>query len=76
MLIKIIQGDVSDCIPACIPRCGFKTALKLAKDPQLLENKLNENSNYRKQFILNSKLIDMKHIPMNIQHEIIENIGI
>ena len=74
LLIKIIQGDMSDCIPSCFPRCGYKTALKLASDNTLLEKKLNENQEYRNRFTLNQKMIDMDYIPNEIQKLILDKL--
>ena len=38
LLIKIICGDGSDNIKGCFKRCGYKTALKLVKNPELLDS--------------------------------------
>ena len=74
LLIKIIQGDASDSIPACFDRCGYKTALKLANNNSMLLAKLESNEAYKKQFELNTQLIDMNKIPEYIQQSVIDKI--
>lgn len=68
--LKIIMGDKSDNIPAIAPRIGEKTAEKLIegeaayKDQTL--SQLLENSEIKKNYDLNTKLIDLKKIPKDL----------
>ncbi len=63
LLVKIISGDVSDNIKPIFPRCGKKTALKLALDDNLLQSWFRKYPNSKLQFNENKKLIDMSEIP-------------
>jgi len=62
VLMKVILGDPSDCIPKLFNGVGPKTALKLVKDANLLQKKITEN-NAMDAFILNKLLIDFRLIP-------------
>jgi len=63
LFCKILTGDISDNIPSVFPKCGPKTALKYFENRELLEKKLNESPDFRKQYELNSKIIDFNNIP-------------
>jgi 5'-3' exonuclease len=71
---KIILGDKSDNIPCVFPKCGEKKAQQLAENEELLQEKLNSNSEYKERYELNTLLIDMRYIPDSIQEEILEMI--
>tara|TARA_B100000674_G_scaffold421199_1_gene372720 strand:+ start:1617 stop:2429 length:813 start_codon:yes stop_codon:yes gene_type:complete len=71
LLVKIIMGDKSDNIPSCMKKCGIKTSLKFANNPELLNHTLNNNPDFKKQFEHNSLIIDFKNIPENIRNNII-----
>ena len=58
LLVKILAGDKSDNIPPIFPRCGPKTALRLASNPDCLRRKLDENTAWQKNFERNTALID------------------
>ena len=45
--VKILSGDKSDNIPPVFPRCGVKTALRLAEDPDKLKQRLHEDTMYK-----------------------------
>jgi len=63
------MGDSTDCISPVFKGCGKKTAEKLIKEP----NKLQEI--YKtKQYILNKTLIDFQYIPENIVQDIEEQL--
>ena len=62
LLKKIILGDKSDNIPSIHKKLGEKTAEKYLNNKNELDKKL-ENSDIKKQFELNTKLIDMNYIP-------------
>lgn len=64
--IKIIIGDKSDNICGCFPKCGYKTALKLVNNRDLLEKKFNTHSGSREIYARNTKLISFKHIPVEL----------
>ena len=41
---RILDGDKSDNIDGCIPKCGEKTALKLLKEPSKIKEKLKDSN--------------------------------
>jgi 5'-3' exonuclease len=61
--IKILMGDSSDNIPSCFPKCGYKTALKLAQDNSALEAKFVKFPASRETFANNQRLIDFRCVP-------------
>ena len=63
MLSKILSGDKSDNIPPVFPRCGKKTALKLAKNINELNKKLKSSLEWQQNFERNTILIDNQKIP-------------
>ena len=67
LLVKIIQGDKSDNILPIIPKCGAKTALKYAQNPQLLDKLLKDNKDAQDNFLHNKQLIDFSQIPIEYQ---------
>jgi 5'-3' exonuclease len=69
-LTKILMGDKSDNIAPVFPKCGLKTALKLAQSPDMLKTKLDEKGVFRQRFETNSKLIDFNCIPEDIRTDI------
>mgnify|MGYP001174559642 CR=1 FL=1 len=58
--MKALIGDKSDNIPGCFPKCGAKTALKLAQDDSLLEAKFNQVAGSRERYQNNKLLIDFQ----------------
>ena len=64
--IKIIVGDKSDNIPGCFPKCGYKTALKLVNNTDLLEQKFNKYEGSRERYDRNKKIISFKDIPKEL----------
>ena len=66
LLHKIIGGDTSDNIPSC----GIRGAKALAQNPDALASTLKENESFRKQFELNSKLVDFRQMPAELQDTI------
>ena len=64
--IKIITGDKSDNIPSCFSKCGYKTALKLADNKDLLEKKFTQQEGSREIYERNKKIISFKHIPTHL----------
>ena len=67
--IKIIIGDKSDNINGCFPKCGYKTALKLVNNPDLLEKKFNTHMGSRELYERNKKIIAFKHIPTDLYEQ-------
>lgn len=63
LLKKVILGDKSDNIPKVFERCGEKTLLKYIDNLNELENALNKNPDFRRQYNLNRLLIDFNKIP-------------
>ena len=72
LAIKILMGDSSDNIPSVFPKCGEKTAIKCLEDKVFFEKKMDNNSEYYKQYELNQKLVRFDKIPYNLQEEFIE----
>lgn len=69
-LWKVIKGDKSDNIPAIDKKIGDKTALKLAKNPDMLKKRIESSDAVAKQFHINSTLIDFKNIPIDLKEKI------
>lgn len=68
--LKILLGDKSDNIPAVFDKCGEKKALIYADDKTQLHEKLESNSDWKKQYELNRRLIDFAMIPENIKNDV------
>jgi len=66
---KILAGDPSDNIKSAFPRCGKKTAEKLASDPALFQQWIDKHGT--KQYNLNCSLVDFAYIPAEIKHTIL-----
>jgi 5'-3' exonuclease len=64
--IKIITGDKSDNIPGCFPKCGYKTALKLVNNKELLEQKFMKHEGSREIYERNKKIISFAGIPKDL----------
>ena len=69
------MGDKADNIPQCFPKCGPKTALKIANGEKTLESIYKKYPNAETQYELNRKIIDMNEIPQNIVEEILSEIN-
>lgn len=67
---KICRGDISDNIPSIGKKIGDKTALKLAKDPTLLQKLIEANQSVATQYELNKTLISFQRIPDDIVNRI------
>ena len=67
--IKTIMGDVSDNIPSVFPKCGIKTAIKCVEDHEFFEKKMNNNSEYYEQYLLNDTLVSFDKIPEELVNE-------
>ena len=70
LIYKIILGDSSDNIYSCFKRCGKKTALKYALDPEELEKAFTKTPDARQRFLFNKKIIDFNFIPDEIVNSI------
>ena len=68
--MKIILGDKSDNIPTILKRCGKIKALKYATNPNLFEEKMNQDHKLRERYNLNKSLIDLSQIPLDIEKSI------
>lgn len=66
----ILQGDNSDNIPGFAPRIGPKRAKKYRENPDKLQEKLEEDEQYRKNLKRNRILIDPEQIPGAIEEKI------
>ena len=70
LTVKIIQGDTSDGIKGCFPRCGRKTAIKLAQDKTLLETYFKKHEGSQETYLYNQQMIDFNNIPTHLQEVI------
>lgn len=75
LLFKTILGDKSDNIPNVFKGVGEKKTLNLINDRELLKEKLKENQDSAKQFLLNKKLISFSEIPASLNMLILEKIN-
>lgn len=72
LLWKIIRGDSSDNIPSIEKKIGDATAMKLAKDDNMLKQKLASSDVARENFERNKVLISFEFIPQRIRDQIID----
>jgi 5'-3' exonuclease len=72
--IKIIMGDSSDNIPSVFPKCGPKTAQKCIENPDFFKKKMEDNTEYYKQYELNKKLVNFDNIPIEFCNEFMATI--
>ena len=73
LMIKIISGDGSDNIKPIKPRVGEMRALKLiTENKEEFKKMLKEEPEVAQHFILNSKLIDFKNIPVELSKSIVD----
>lgn len=73
---KIILGDKSDNIPSIMKKVGPKTAEKLAKDPQAMQEFFTKNPEALKQYNINRTLIDFKYIDKAAREALIKHLSI
>lgn len=71
---KIISGDKSDCIPPIMAKLGPKTAEKLCQCDEHLERYFAKHPEAREQYLINSTLIDMQHIPDDLKTLVLEDV--
>jgi 5'-3' exonuclease len=69
LFCKIIMGDPSDNIASVFPKCGPKTALKYYENKELFQSKLNSSEEFKKNYELNSTLVDFNNIPQELIDE-------
>jgi 5'-3' exonuclease len=74
--VKKILGDKSDNIPAIAKKCGEKTALKLATDKGLLEKMFASTPSAKRQYELNTLMIDFACIPNDLKEEVNQRVTI
>ena len=79
LLAKIVGGDKSDAIPPLFKRCGPKTAMTLAQNPDKLAKKVasfseEEKVDYIKNREQNTTLIDMSRIPKRLVEEFLASL--
>jgi 5'-3' exonuclease len=73
LFCKILTGDPSDNIKPIWPKCGEKTAIKCFNDKEYFQKKLNESSEYLKNYETNTLLIDFNKIPENLVKEFLNS---
>jgi 5'-3' exonuclease len=74
--VKKILGDKSDNIPAIAPKCGEKTALKLAQNKSLLNRLFQSSPKAKEQYELNTLLIDFACIPADLKEQVIDKVHV
>jgi len=70
LLIKILMGDKSDNIPSVFPKCGMKTAEKLALDKNLLQTRFIKYPDSITLFNRNKMIICLNQLPINLKSNI------
>ena len=73
LFCKILTGDTSDNISSVFPKCGPKTALKYYENKELFQSKLNLSEEFKKNYQLNSTLVDFNNIPQELIDEFFKN---
>ena len=73
LFCKIIMGDPSDNIASVFPKCGPKTALKYYENKELFQDKLNSSEEFKKNYELNSTLVDFNNIPQELIDEFLKS---
>ena len=76
LLLKIIQGDNSDNIPAIQPGMGQASAKKLIKDKNKLRKLFKDNPKAKETFLHNETLISFSCIPQNLMFLFYQKYGI
>lgn len=69
LFFKIVMGDKSDNIPPIFKRCGLKTVEKYFQDKDLFSKKLDEDPQYRKNLLLNTRLVSFACIPICLKND-------
>ena len=69
---KIILGDTSDCIPGIFPKGKRIKKKEIMESEEKLQEFLNSNSESKKQYELNKKIIDFHNIPKIYSNQIIK----
>ena len=73
LMIKIISGDSSDNIKPIKPKIGEIRAYKyITESKDEFKKMLHEEPEVAEHFILNSKLIDFKNIPVELSQKVVE----
>ena len=68
------MGDKSDNIPSVFPKCGLKTAEKLALDKNLLQSYFQKYPDSITRFNLNKMIISLNQLPINLKSNIINRL--
>jgi 5'-3' exonuclease len=74
LFCKIVMGDPSDNIASVFPKCGPKTALKYFENRESFETRLNSSEVFKKQYELNSTIVDFNNIPQHLVDEFLSSI--
>lgn len=73
LMVKIISGDNSDNIPAIKKKVGEVTAFKyITEKTEEFKKLLKENPEVAQRFILNTKLVDFKNIPVELSQKVVD----
>lgn len=74
LFCKIVMGDPSDNIASVFPKCGPKTALKYFENQESFESRLNSSEVFKKQYELNSTIVDFNNIPQYLVDEFLNSL--
>ena len=73
LMIKIISGDSSDNIKPIKPKIGEIRAYKfITEKTDEFKKMLHEEPEVAEKFLLNSKLIDFKNIPVELSQKVVD----
>ena len=73
LMVKIISGDTSDNIKPIKPKIGELRALKyITEKTDEFKKMLKEEPEVAQRFVLNSKLIDFKNIPVELSKSVVD----
>ena len=73
LMVKIISGDASDNIKSIRPKVGEITAFKyITEKTEEFKKLLKENPEVAQRFVLNSKLVDFKNIPVELSQRVVD----
>ena len=72
LYVKIMMGDKSDNILPIHKKCGLQTSINYYKNNDKLEEKMKNDENIKKKYILNKLLIDLDSIPENLKQKILD----
>lgn len=73
LMTKIIMGDPSDCIPSIIPKGKRVNKKELIESDSKLHELLDNNPDYKKQYLHNQAMINFNYIPKKYIDKIVRD---